>query len=158
MHCELLLIFLAPIMAILVSCKPLMRLVQDNYSYSRLILGRRRPLIAGSELHTVYIKNSIRFSYFGEKYHRNNLPNGICRYDFDDNTTRLCNIFRLGEWVHIIINITIPSNVQLRYYRLHLSSFYYILCEYLFHLPPQNQLWSWTSIFVYFSFSDDRDM
>ena len=28
---------------------------------SRLILGKRRPLITGSELHTVYIKNSIRY-------------------------------------------------------------------------------------------------
>ena len=48
----------------------------------RLILGKRRPLITGSEKHTVYIKNSIRFSYFGDIYHRNNLPHGICRYDF----------------------------------------------------------------------------
>ena len=87
---------------------------------SRLILGKRRPLITGSELHTVYIKNSIRyissggddrnywglighyhflvrFSYFGDIFHRNNLPNGICRYDFQNKSTWLCNIFRLGE-------------------------------------------------------------
>ena len=65
--------------------------------FFRLILGGRRPLITGSEFHTVYIKNSIRFSYFGDKYHRNNLPNGICRYDFTNKTTWLCNIFRLGK-------------------------------------------------------------
>ena len=63
----------------------------------RLILGKRRPLITGSEKHTVYIKNSIRFSYFGDIYHRNNLPHGICRYDFQDRATWLCNIFKLGE-------------------------------------------------------------
>jgi len=65
----------------------------------RLILGGRRPLITGSEFHTVYIKNSIRFSYFGDKYHRNNLPHGICRYDFTNKTTWLCNIFKLGDMV-----------------------------------------------------------
>ena len=63
----------------------------------RLILGRSRPLISGSDEHTVYIKNSIRFSYFGDTYHRNNLPAGICKYRFDQPATWLCNIFRLGR-------------------------------------------------------------
>ena len=69
----------------------------NNFLLCRLILGKRRPLVTGSEKHTVYIKNSIRFSYFGEKYHRNNLPKGICRYDFENETTWLCNIFTLGR-------------------------------------------------------------
>ena len=65
----------------------------------RLTLGLTRPLISGSDNHTVYIKNSIRFSYFGDVYHRNNLPAGICRYKFQDPSSWLCNIFRLGQSV-----------------------------------------------------------
>ena len=63
----------------------------------RLILGNERPLITGSENHTVFIKNSIRFSYFGERFHRNNMPNGVCLYNFTDPDTWLCNIFKLGK-------------------------------------------------------------
>ena len=38
----------------------------------RLLLNDT-ALISGSATHTVFIKNSIRFSYFGPQYHRNNL-------------------------------------------------------------------------------------
>ena len=78
----------------------------------RLVLGKERPLITGSENHTVFIKvwkfnfhqlhpalqNSIRFSYFGDHFHRNNIPKGrhICFYNFNDPESWLCNIFRLG--------------------------------------------------------------
>ena len=62
----------------------------------RLIMGKERPLITGSENHTVFIKNSIKFSYFGERFHRNNMPDKICVYDFSDPSTSMCNIFRLG--------------------------------------------------------------
>ena len=69
----------------------------------RLILGLSRPLISGSDKHTVYIKNSIRFSYFGDAYHRNNLPAGICNYVFDKPSSWLCNIFKLGTYPMIVI-------------------------------------------------------
>ena len=62
-----------------------------------LVLGRERPLIAGSEDHTVLIKNSIRFSYFGERFHRNNMPEHLCMYNSSDPDTWLCNIFKLGK-------------------------------------------------------------
>jgi len=66
----------------------------------QLLLGKERPLITGSEHHTVFIKNSIKFSYFGEQYHRNNMPNNrVCLYKFSDPDTWLCNIFKLGEMV-----------------------------------------------------------
>ena len=62
-----------------------------------LLLGNARPLITGSEHHTVFIKNSIKFSYFGERFHRNNMPNHVCIFNFTDPTTRLCNVFKLGK-------------------------------------------------------------
>jgi len=65
----------------------------------RLVLGKDRPLITGSENHTVFIKNSIRFSYFGERFHRNNMASHVCLYNFTDPTTWLCNIFKLGDIV-----------------------------------------------------------
>ena len=42
------------------------------------------PLIPGAETYTVFIKNSISFTRFGEHYHRNNMPQGICIYEPDD--------------------------------------------------------------------------
>ena len=42
------------------------------------------PLIPGAESYTVFIKNSISFTRFGEDYHRNNMPRGICIYEPDD--------------------------------------------------------------------------
>ena len=63
----------------------------------QLLLGKERPLITGSEHHTVFIKNSIRFSYFGEQFHRNNMPDSVCLYNFSDPDTWLCNIFKLGN-------------------------------------------------------------
>ena len=38
-------------------------LLEDDY----LILGRDKPLISGSKHHTVFIKNSIKFSYWVEQ-------------------------------------------------------------------------------------------
>jgi len=65
----------------------------------QLLLGNKEPLITGSEEHTVFIKNSIRFSYFGERFHRNNMPDKVCLYNFTDPDTWLCNIFKLGAIV-----------------------------------------------------------
>jgi len=65
----------------------------------RLVLGKGRPLITGSENHTAFIKNSIRFSYFGDDYHRNNMPDKVCVYNFSDAETWMCNIFKLGDMV-----------------------------------------------------------
>jgi len=65
----------------------------------RLLLGNKRPLITGSQKHTAFIKNSIRFSHFGDRFHRNNMPHGICVYNFSDPATHLCPIFRLGDIV-----------------------------------------------------------
>jgi len=53
----------------------------------------------GSENHTVFIKNSIRFSYFGDHFHRNNVPKNLCLFNFMDRTNSMCNIFRLGDIV-----------------------------------------------------------
>jgi len=69
--------------------------VEDDH----LLLGNARPLITGSEHHTVFIKNSIKFSYFGERFHRNNMPGKICLFNFTDTNTSQCNIFRLGDIV-----------------------------------------------------------
>ena len=69
----------------------------------QLILGKEKPLITGSEHHTVFIKNSIKFSYFGERFHRNNMPGKICLYNFSDPETRQCNIFRLGKHSYTVI-------------------------------------------------------
>ena len=69
--------------------------------------------IMGSENHTVFIKvgqrkifalekliltfqNSIRFSYFGDHFHRNNVPKTLCLFNYMDKDTSRCNIFRLG--------------------------------------------------------------
>ena len=41
-------------------------------------------------------QNSIRFSYFGDHFHRNNVPKRLCLFNFKDKGTFLCNIFRLG--------------------------------------------------------------
>ena len=46
----------------------------------------------------------LRFSYFGDQYHRNNLINNtVCTYKLEDPDTWLCNIFRLGESGDVII-------------------------------------------------------
>jgi hypothetical protein len=55
----------------------------------RLPLDREDgPLIPGAESYTVFIKNSISFTRFGEDYHRNNMPRGICIYEHDDEGKR----------------------------------------------------------------------
>ena len=90
----------------------------------RLTLGLTRPLISGSDKHTVYIKNSIRFSYFGDAYHRNNLPAGICNYVFDKPSSWLCNIFKLGtshcdiRWnLNGLIFLKYATNLRVKQYR-----------------------------------------
>ena len=61
-----------------------------------------QPLIPGAEQYTVLIKNSVSFSRFGEnKYHRNNMPNGICIYKKDKPTSHLCPIFKLGDIIEL---------------------------------------------------------
>ena len=75
--------------------------VEDDH----LLLGTEKPLISGSENHTVLIKNSIKFSYFGEQFHRNNMPDNICVFNFTDLNTRRCNIFKLGGNTDVIIFI-----------------------------------------------------
>ena len=42
------------------------------------------PLIPGAEDYTVFIKNSISFTRFGQDYHKNNMPQGICIYEPND--------------------------------------------------------------------------
>ena len=50
----------------------------------RLPLNKEEgPLIPGVENYTVFIKNSISFTRFGENYHRTNMPHGICIYKPD---------------------------------------------------------------------------
>ena len=41
-------------------------------------------------------QNSIRFSYFGDHFHRNNVPKRLCLFNFTEKDTSRCNIFRLG--------------------------------------------------------------
>ena len=63
---------------------------------------RSQPLIPGAENYTVLIKNSVSFSRFGEdKYHKNNMPNGICIYKKHKPSTHLCPIFKLGDIVEL---------------------------------------------------------
>ena len=50
------------------------------------------PLIPGAEDYTVFIKNSISFTRFGEDYHRNNMPQGICIYDHQDPGKKIFRI------------------------------------------------------------------
>ena len=58
------------------------------------------PLIQGTEKFTVLIKNAISFPWFGE-YRRNNMPNGICMFKPNKESTWLCPIFRLGDIVEL---------------------------------------------------------
>lgn len=50
------------------------------------------PLIPGTENYTVFIKNSISFTRFGDHYHRNNMPRGICLFDPADEG-KLCIVY-----------------------------------------------------------------
>ena len=61
-----------------------------------------RPLIMGTENFTVFIKNMISFPLFDmHKYQRDNMPNGMCEYIPEDESTRLCSIFRIGDIVRL---------------------------------------------------------
>ena len=79
-----------------------------------LAFGLEEPLIKGSEDHTVFIKNSIRFSYFGESFHRNNMPKEACLYNFTDPSSHMCNIFRLGKTAVIFLFLFL-SEIGRRY-------------------------------------------
>ncbi|TRY76235.1 hypothetical protein TCAL_09591 [Tigriopus californicus] len=64
------------------------------------------PLIPGFENYTVFIKNSIAFPRFGDKYERKNMRNpkekgAICVYHANDPPGKLCPIFRLGDIVEM---------------------------------------------------------
>ena len=61
-----------------------------------------QPLIQGTDEFTVLIKNAISFPWFDiEKYRRNNMPNGICHYIPNNESTWLCPIFKLGDMVEL---------------------------------------------------------
>lgn len=60
------------------------------------------PIIQGVENFTVLIKNTISFPWFDrEKFRRDNMPNGICVYKLEDESTWLCPIFRLGDIIEL---------------------------------------------------------
>ena len=57
------------------------------------------PLIPGAEKYTVFIKNSISFTRFGDHYHRTNMPQGICIYEPDQpGKKRLYAVLLSLEW------------------------------------------------------------
>ena len=61
-----------------------------------------KPIIQGVENFTVLIKNTISFPWFDrEKFRRDNMPNGICIYEIEDESTWLCPIFRLGDIIEL---------------------------------------------------------
>ena len=60
------------------------------------------PLLKNTDRFTVLIKNSISFPWFGaDIYRRNNMPNGICKFDPNDETSKYCPIFQLGDVVKL---------------------------------------------------------
>ena len=60
------------------------------------------PLLKNTQKFTVLLKNSVSFPWFGaDIYRRNNMPNGICKYDPDNPATRYCPIFQLGDIVRL---------------------------------------------------------
>ena len=64
------------------------------------LLMDEEPLVPETEYFTVLIKNAISFPWFHEhKFKRNNMPNGICVYNPNNETSWLCPIFRLGDIV-----------------------------------------------------------
>ena len=63
-----------------------------------LLLMDKEPLIPNTEYFTVLIKNAISFPWFDPlKYKRNNMPNGVCLFNPDDQLSWTCPIFRLGD-------------------------------------------------------------
>ena len=60
------------------------------------------PLLKNTDDFTVLLKNSISFPWFGaDIYRRNNMPNGICKFDPNDTSSYFCPIFRLGDIVKL---------------------------------------------------------
>ena len=62
----------------------------------------QESLIHGTENFTVFIKNSISIpSFESELYRRNNMPNGICNFKINNESSWLCPIFRIGDIVEL---------------------------------------------------------
>ena len=62
----------------------------------------KEPLLRNTDQFTVLIKNSISFPWFGaDIYRRNNMPNGICKFDPNDTSSYYCPIFQLGDVVRL---------------------------------------------------------
>ena len=60
------------------------------------------PLLKNTDKFTVLIKNSISFPWFGaDTYRRNNMPNGICKFNPNNISTQYCPIFQLGDIVKL---------------------------------------------------------
>ena len=77
----------------------------------RLPLNKEEgPLIPGVENYTVFIKNSISFTRFGENYHRTNMPHGICIYKPDKPGMYLCSIIMYLDVLyraHLLTSLTV---------------------------------------------------
>ena len=59
-------------------------------------------MLKNTERFTVLLKNSISFPWFGaDIYRRNNMPNGICKYQPNEPETHYCPIFQLGDIVRL---------------------------------------------------------
>ena len=72
----------------------------------QLPLGNELALMADAKDYTVFIKSSVAFPYFGDKYMRNNLVgnNGKpCLFKQDNETgeNNGCQIFKLGDIVEL---------------------------------------------------------
>ena len=59
-------------------------------------------LIPGFENYTVFIKNSISFSRFGDAYQRKNMNKKICQYSPDQPPEKLCPIFRYVHYLNFL--------------------------------------------------------
>ena len=59
-------------------------------------------LLRNTDQFTVLLKNSISFPWFdADIYRRDNMPNGICKFDPNDTSSYHCPIFQLGDIVRL---------------------------------------------------------
>ena len=59
-------------------------------------------LLRNTDQFTVLLKNSISFPWFdADIYRRDNMPNGICKFDPNDKSSYHCPIFQLGDIVRL---------------------------------------------------------
>ena len=73
-----------------------------------ILTKNTEPLLPNTEFFTVLIKNAISFPRFHpRKYKRNNMPNGVCLFDPQKETSWTCPIFRLGDIVSLADGIVI---------------------------------------------------